>query len=109
MYDNAAEQGATARCRFHGNAAAHSRSQPAQAEHSVDFSRAAETHIRIQPIEEASRGSFLYRTHKPQMPDGWFHVARKDFIGMSSEAIEIVNEERNWFEHRVMTQVFLAY
>jgi len=36
-------------------------------------------------------------------------VARKDFIGLSNEAIEIVNARSDWFEHRVMMQVFLAY
>lgn len=50
-----------------------------------------------------------YGQLKEQMPPGWFVVARKDFVGMSAEAIELVNEERTWFELKVMTQMFLAY
>jgi predicted membrane protein DUF2254 len=75
----------------------------------------------LKSIDRADRGVALegiwslkrildhYGTLKAQMPDRWFQVARKDFIGMSAEAIEIVNADRTWFEHRVMTQVFLAY
>lgn len=75
----------------------------------------------LKSIDRADRGVALegiwslkrildhYGTLKKQMPDRWFQVERKDFIGMSAEAIEIVNADRTWFEHRVMTQVFLAY
>jgi hypothetical protein len=75
----------------------------------------------LKSIDRADRGVALegiwslkrildhYGTHKKQLPDRWFHVERKDFIGMSAEAIEIVNADRTWFEHRVMTQVFLAF
>ena len=75
----------------------------------------------LKSIDRADRGVALegiwslkrildhYGTHKKQLPDRWFQVERKDFIGMSAEAIEIVSADRTWFEHRVMTQVFLAY
>jgi hypothetical protein len=77
--------------------------------------------IVLKSIDRADRGVALegiwslkrildhYGTHKKELPDRWFQVERKDFIGMSAEAIEIVNADRTWFEHRVMTQVFLAY
>jgi len=39
----------------------------------------------------------------------WFEVDRRDFVGFSAEALEIVNEERTWFEVKVSTQLFLAY
>src|SRR5262245_1970825 len=54
----------------------------------------------LKSIDRADRGVALegiwslkrildhYGTHKPQMPDRWFQVARKDFVGMSPEAIE---------------------
>jgi hypothetical protein len=51
----------------------------------------------------------FYGERKSAMPPAWFKVERKDFVGMSAEAIEIVNEEHTWFEHRVMMQMFLAY
>ena len=50
-----------------------------------------------------------YGEHKQHLPAPWFQVERKDFVGLSDEAIEIVNADRTWFEHRVLTQVFLAY
>src|SRR3954447_13351111 len=50
-----------------------------------------------------------YGACKGRLPAGWFHVERQDFVGMSAEAIAIVNRDRTWLEHRVMTQVFLAY
>src|ERR1700686_5179603 len=57
----------------------------------------------LKSIDRADRGVALegiwslkrildhYGTYKKQMPDRWFHVARKDFIGLSAEALEIVN------------------
>jgi hypothetical protein len=51
----------------------------------------------------------FYGERKPRLPENWFKVERRDFVGMSAEAIAIVNSERTWFEHRVLTQVFLAY
>jgi hypothetical protein len=77
--------------------------------------------IVIKSIDRADRGVALegiwgikqlldyYGERKSAMPEGWFKVERKDFIGMSAEALAIVNEERTWFEHRAMSQVFLAY
>src|SRR5919199_787242 len=50
-----------------------------------------------------------YGERKRRLPAAWFAVQRKDFVGMSAEAIALVNADRTWFEHRVMTQVFLAY
>jgi hypothetical protein len=65
--------------------------------------------IALEGIWSLKRILDHYGTLKQQLPDRWFHVDRKDFIGMSAEAIEIVNADRTWFEHRVMMQVFLAY
>jgi hypothetical protein len=75
----------------------------------------------LKSIDRADRGTALegvwvmkrlldsYGALKNDMPPAWFKVERKDFIGLSPEALELVNEERVWFEHRVMWQVFLAY
>ncbi len=46
---------------------------------------------------------------KNDMPPGWFVVDRKDFVGLSDEAIELLNEERTWFEMKVFTQLYFAY
>jgi hypothetical protein len=50
-----------------------------------------------------------YGAHKSKLPAGWFKVDRKDFVGLSAEAIEIINDDRIWFEHKVMHQLYLAY
>jgi Predicted membrane protein (DUF2254) len=77
--------------------------------------------IVLKAIDRADRGVVLeglwgfkrllddYGERKPRLPAGWFQVARKDFVGMSADAIDLVNADRTWFEHRVLTQVFLAY
>jgi len=46
---------------------------------------------------------------KPKMPAAWFEVDRADFIGLSSEAIELVQEEKVFFERKVLQQLFFAY
>jgi hypothetical protein len=51
----------------------------------------------------------LYGEHKSKMPEAWFHVDRQDFVGMSAEALELLNEEGTWFEMKVMAQMYLAY
>lgn len=50
-----------------------------------------------------------YGACKDKLPAAWFKVDRKDFVGLSAEAIEIINEDRIWFEHKAMHQLNLAY
>jgi hypothetical protein len=50
-----------------------------------------------------------YGAKKSKLPDGWYKVDRKDFVGLSAEAIEIINDDKIWFEHKVLHQLFLAY
>lgn len=77
--------------------------------------------IVIKSIDRADRSVALegiwglklilqdYGERKALMPAAWFKVDRRDFVGASQEALQVINEERNWFELRVMTQFFLAY
>jgi hypothetical protein len=46
---------------------------------------------------------------RQEMPDAWFKVDRHDFVGLSAEAIDILNKDRTWFEQKAMTQLFFAY
>ena len=46
---------------------------------------------------------------KSKMPAAWFVVDRADFVGLASEAIDILNEDKTWFEMKALTQMFLAY
>ncbi|MBI5609486.1 MAG: DUF2254 domain-containing protein [Deltaproteobacteria bacterium] len=51
----------------------------------------------------------VYGEAKAKMPHDWFRVDRQDFVGMSSEALELLNEDGTWFEMKVMGQMYLAY
>lgn len=50
-----------------------------------------------------------YYTRKKALPDRWYAVDRKDFVGFAAEAIDLINEERIWFEHKVVKQMYVAY
>jgi hypothetical protein len=50
-----------------------------------------------------------YGKEKETLPNTWFIIEKKDFVGLSKEAIDLVNQQKTWFEHRVMTQLTLAY
>jgi len=50
-----------------------------------------------------------YGRLKPSLPPRWFVVDRRDFVGLSAEALEIVNEERTWVEQKTLGQLFFAY
>jgi hypothetical protein len=50
-----------------------------------------------------------YRPLKTSMPDAWFRVQRRDLVGLSHEALELLNADRTWFEHQVLWQMYLAY
>jgi hypothetical protein len=77
--------------------------------------------IVLKSIDRADRSTALegiwalkrildhYGERKALMPGGWFQVGRKELTGLSDEALAIVNRDRTWFEHRVLTQIFLSY
>jgi hypothetical protein len=46
---------------------------------------------------------------KAKMPARWFEVDRADFIGLSQEALDLLNEDKTWFEMKALTQMFLSY
>ncbi|MCZ7685339.1 MAG: hypothetical protein M5U28_43790, partial [Sandaracinaceae bacterium] len=50
-----------------------------------------------------------YGTLKPGMPPRMFEVDCKDFVGLSAEAIELINEQRTWLEAKVLSQLFACY
>ncbi len=50
-----------------------------------------------------------YGALKPGMPARMFEVDRKDFVGLSAEAIELINEQRTWLEAKVLSQLFACY
>lgn len=64
----------------------------------------------------ATHGIWLYKrlldyhgARKAKMPAGWFVVDRADFVGTSAEALEILQEDKIFFERKVLDQLFFAY
>jgi hypothetical protein len=50
-----------------------------------------------------------YGTLKKSMPEGWFVVDRADFVGVSAEGLALIQEEKLFFERKVLQQLFYAY
>ncbi|HEY4056676.1 MAG TPA: DUF2254 family protein [Kofleriaceae bacterium] len=46
-----------------------------------------------------------YGGTKARMPREWFVVDRADFVGLSDEALEMLNESKTWFEMKCLLQV----
>jgi hypothetical protein len=46
-----------------------------------------------------------YDKHKSRMPKEWFKVDRADFVGLSDEALEMLTENKTWFEMKCLQQV----
>jgi len=77
--------------------------------------------ITIKSIDRADRGVAAegvwcfkqlldhYRKQKDQLPREWFKVERRDLVGLSPEALEILNTEGTWLEHAALWQMYLIY
>ncbi len=50
-----------------------------------------------------------YAARKAQLPASWFPVDRADFVGFSTEALEMLSEDRTWFEMKCLLQMMLGY
>ncbi|HTJ44548.1 MAG TPA: DUF2254 family protein [Kofleriaceae bacterium] len=50
-----------------------------------------------------------YAPLKASMPDAWFPVDRADFVGFSAEALDMLSENRTWFEMKCLLQLSLCY
>lgn len=46
-----------------------------------------------------------YSQHKTRMPKEWFVVDRADFVGLSDEALEMLNETKTWYEMKCLQQL----
>jgi hypothetical protein len=46
-----------------------------------------------------------YDNYKKRMPKEWFVVDRADFVGLSDEALEMLTENRTWFEMKCLQQI----
>ncbi len=50
-----------------------------------------------------------YNEAKPHMSDAWFRADRRDFVGLSSAARQMITEKRTFLEMNVLTQLYLAF
>jgi len=46
-----------------------------------------------------------YDQYKKRMPKEWFVVDRADFVGLSDEALDMLTENRTWFEMKCLQQI----
>jgi hypothetical protein len=46
-----------------------------------------------------------YDRYKARMPKEWFKVDRADFVGLSDEALEMLSENKTWFEMKCLQQI----
>ena len=46
-----------------------------------------------------------YDKFKSRMPKEWFKVDRADFVGLSDEALEMLTENKTWFEMKCLQQI----
>lgn len=46
-----------------------------------------------------------YDRYKKRMPKEWFRVDRADFVGLSDEALDMLSEDRTWFEMKCLQQI----
>jgi hypothetical protein len=77
--------------------------------------------IVIKSLDRGDRGVALegiwiikllldfHGSRKSKMPAAWFEVDRADFIGLSDEAIRLVQEEKIFFERKALQQLYLAH
>lgn len=50
-----------------------------------------------------------YERLKPRMPKEWHEVDRGDFIGFSDEALEMLTENKTWYEMKCLQQLELGF
>ncbi len=65
--------------------------------------------VALQGIWIFKRLLDYHGARKGKMPAGWFEIDRADFIGLSTDAIALVQEEKVFFERKVLQQLFFAY
>jgi hypothetical protein len=69
----------------------------------------ADRDVALEAIRSLEHVLFTYASIKPRLRPEWFTVGGDILIGFSRDAIEFVNKDRTWVEHRCMTQLALAY
>jgi hypothetical protein len=69
----------------------------------------ADRDVSIDAVSGVKQIVLAYAEIKPHLPPAWFEVDRKRFAGSSDDAIELIERDRVWVEHRCLHQLNLAY
>lgn len=69
----------------------------------------ADRDVTLDAIRALKRVLILYQREKHRLPAGWFAAADDLFVGLSSEAIEVIRAERIWVEQACLHQLMLAF
>lgn len=71
--------------------------------------------LAIDAIDALRGVVFDYLERKPRLPDAWFkiHTAERrsnpDYVTLSDDGLEDLEQERTWLEHKVMKQTHLVF
>ncbi len=69
----------------------------------------ADRDVALSAIRSLRKAIDSYHEIKPTIGDSWFEVDRDLFVGLSTEAIELMQRDRTWVEHERLSQLRLAY
>lgn len=65
--------------------------------------------VTIGAVNSLRRVVDTYSRGKHRAPDAWFDVPREIFIGLSDEALRLIDRDRIWVEQKALHQVLLTY
>jgi hypothetical protein len=69
----------------------------------------ADRDVAIQAINALEKALSDYAKVKPRLPDDWFDAHAHRFPGLSAEAVALVRDDRTWVEHKILSQLYLAF
>lgn len=65
--------------------------------------------VAIQAVRAVAEAFRAYLRVKPELPAGFFQVGSERFTGPSRAALELINTDRVWVEHKLMQTMQHAY
>jgi hypothetical protein len=69
----------------------------------------ADRDVALAAIRAFEHSLRAYEPLKDEAAAAWFEVDRELFVGLSDDAVALLERERNWVEHKALGQVLLAY
>ncbi len=69
----------------------------------------ADRDVAIEAINALEKTLSDYAKVKPQLSDEWFDAHAHRFPGLSAEAISLLRDDRTWVEHKILSQLYLAF